>query len=103
MSIKSRHLVTIMSFAVSSVQSIESFLPESFAVGQTPRMQTDNAYHGNNIVLNSSFPVLTLDYGTEVGGFPFVEVESPSSAVQIQLKYTEPYSGLELPQSDGPW
>ncbi|CAI7634564.1 unnamed protein product [Penicillium pancosmium] len=92
-----------MSFAVSSVQSLEAFLPESFAVGQSPLMQADNAYHANDIVLNSSFPVLTLDYGNEVGGFPFVEVESPSSAVQIQLKYSEPYSGLELPEGDGPW
>ncbi|KAJ5732287.1 hypothetical protein N7493_003768 [Penicillium malachiteum] len=60
-------------------------------------------YNGQIIVLNRTQPVLTLDYGTEVGGFPFVETENPEQHVQIELKYSEPFDGLQLPYGDEPW
>ncbi|PWY93095.1 Six-hairpin glycosidase [Aspergillus sclerotioniger CBS 115572] len=61
--------------------------------------------HGNAacFTLDQNRPLITLDYGTEVGGFPFFDVESLSSAVQIEAKYTETEPGLEAPFGDGPW
>ncbi|PYI08416.1 Six-hairpin glycosidase [Aspergillus sclerotiicarbonarius CBS 121057] len=53
--------------------------------------------------LDQNSPLVTLDYGTEVGGFPFFDVDSLSSAVQIEAKYTEPEAGLDAPFGDGPW
>ncbi|PYH94325.1 Six-hairpin glycosidase [Aspergillus ellipticus CBS 707.79] len=53
--------------------------------------------------LNKDTPLVTLDYGTEVGGFPFFEVDTLSNVVQIEAKYTEAESGLDAPFGDGPW
>lgn len=54
--------------------------------------------------LDAASPVLTLDYGAEVAGFPYFGVQSISGAkdAQVELKYSEPYHGLSLPYSDGP-
>lgn len=56
------------------------------------------------MTLDSSTPVLTLDYGAEVAGFPFFEVTSVGgSTAQIELKYSEQFQGLNLDYGDGPW
>ncbi|KAJ5725279.1 Six-hairpin glycosidase [Penicillium malachiteum] len=55
------------------------------------------------ITLTPSDTLATLDYGTEVGGFPFFHVQSKSGNVQVEAKYTEPKIGLAEPFSDGPW
>lgn len=57
---------------------------------------------GSSITLNSSFPVVTFDYGAEVAGFPSFNVRSLSGLAQVELKYSEPYNGLRLLYSDGP-
>lgn len=61
-------------------------------------------YHpGSPVTLDASKPLLTLDYGAEIGGFPFVEVEHEAgSAAQLELKYTEAFLGLQRPRGDGP-
>jgi hypothetical protein len=46
---------------------------------------------------------VTLDYGTEVGGFPQFQAKSISAPVQIEAKYTEAKNGLENASGDGPW
>ncbi|PYH30127.1 Six-hairpin glycosidase [Aspergillus neoniger CBS 115656] len=61
--------------------------------------------HGNAscFTLNQKSSLVTLDYGTEVGGFPFFHVDSLSTAVQIEAKYTESKTGLDESFGDGPW
>ncbi|RAK89297.1 Six-hairpin glycosidase [Aspergillus costaricaensis CBS 115574] len=61
--------------------------------------------HGNAscFTLDQKSSLITLDYGTEVGGFPFFHVDSLSNAVQIEAKYTETKTGLDEPFGDGPW
>ena len=46
---------------------------------------------------------MTLDYGTDRSGFPIFSVESLSGDTQIEVKYSEEFPALALPQSDGPW
>jgi hypothetical protein len=46
---------------------------------------------------------VTLDYGTEVGGFPQFQAKSISAPVQIEAKYSEAKNGLENASGDGPW
>ncbi|GKZ50276.1 hypothetical protein AbraIFM66951_003272 [Aspergillus brasiliensis] len=66
---------------------------------------TNYTQHGNAscFTLDQRSPLVTLDYGTEVGGFPFFHVDSLSAAAQIEAKYTETKPGLEEPFGDGPW
>lgn len=74
-----------------------------FYLGNNSSMSNLSPYSGKSITLDAQNPVLTLDYGAEVAGFPFVEVASlDTSGAQIELKYSEPYGGLELPVGDGP-
>lgn len=56
----------------------------------------------SSFTLTSSSPVLTLDYGAEVAGFPTFNVQKLSKPAQVELKYSEPYDGLSMPYSDGP-
>ncbi|KAL4954392.1 Six-hairpin glycosidase-like protein [Aspergillus filifer] len=62
-------------------------------------------YDANNtcITLSHSHPNITLDYALEVGGFPFLNIHTLPSPVQIEVKYTEAKSGLYEPFADGPW
>jgi hypothetical protein len=83
----------------------QSYLPDAYQVSSdTPAIGDLVKYGGESIALNNSFPMVTFDYGSLVGGFPYVEIEGePNAAVQIELKYSEPYDGLDQPQADGPW
>jgi len=62
-----------------------------------------NAYHGQPLTLSSSAPVLTLDYGTETGGFAYIDVASVTGPCEIEFKFTEAFAGLNSPYGDGPW
>ncbi|KAL3466339.1 hypothetical protein BJX64DRAFT_284602 [Aspergillus heterothallicus] len=55
------------------------------------------------ITLNGQNPLVTLDYGTEAAGIPFFDVDFVSNPVQIEAKYSEPYSGMDEPYGDGPF
>ena len=55
------------------------------------------------LTLSPSDPLATLEYGTEVAGFPFFPTHSLSGVVQIQVKYADKISELFQPYSDGPW
>jgi hypothetical protein len=52
--------------------------------------------------LTPSTSVVTLDYGSEVAGYPFFVVSSVTGSVQIEVKYSEEFSGLLANLSDGP-
>jgi hypothetical protein len=43
-----------------------------------------------------------LDYGSEVAGYPFFVISSVTGSVQIEVKYSEEFSGLLANLSDGP-
>lgn len=62
-----------------------------------------NTSSGAPFTLNASAPIATLDYGQERAGYPFFSVAALSQPVQIEVKYSEPYSGLAEPWSDGPY
>ncbi|KAH8885313.1 Six-hairpin glycosidase, partial [Thozetella sp. PMI_491] len=69
-----------------------------------PSIDGLSSYAGAGIMLNASHPVLTLDYGMEIGGWPFIDVATgPEVPVQVEFKYTEPFDGLNHPWGDGPW
>ncbi|KAJ5703137.1 hypothetical protein N7488_010685 [Penicillium malachiteum] len=96
-------VVTLLSLPLTGVFASQCYTPKAYHVGSSPKIDGVSEFHGESVVLNSTHPVLTLDYGTEVGGFPFVETEDPEQPVQIELKYSEPFDGLQLPYGDGPW
>ncbi|KAJ5851658.1 uncharacterized protein N7529_011043 [Penicillium soppii] len=74
--------------------------PEKYSIGS----QTSN-HNGSNtcFTLSGSHPIVILDYGNEVGGFPLFQAQSLSGPVQIEAKYTEARNGLESSSGDGPW
>lgn len=82
--------------------SPESFLPVSYALSTTPVDSGLAAYSTRRkYVLSKHSPVLTLDYGVDVAGFPYVDIVSGTG--QIELKYTEDFDGLNQIYGDGPW
>ncbi|KAL4887570.1 Six-hairpin glycosidase-like protein [Aspergillus karnatakaensis] len=75
------------------------FVPVSLHVGGTPSMPFAD-YHEFTLETNS--PIATLDYGTHVAGLPIFEISALSGQSEIELKYSEQFSGLYEPLSDGP-
>jgi hypothetical protein len=82
--------------------SPESFLPVSYALSTAP-VETGFATHSTQrkYSLSKHAPVLTLDYGVDVAGFPYIDIVSGTG--QIELKYTEDFDGLNQLYGDGPW
>ncbi|KFY52885.1 hypothetical protein V496_08090 [Pseudogymnoascus sp. VKM F-4515 (FW-2607)] len=81
-----------------------SYTPVAYSIGTEPVINGLVKYAGGPLKLDAANPVVTLDYGANVAGFPFVEVSSVSaSGAQIELKYSEPFGGLKEPWSNGPF
>ncbi|OBT78844.1 hypothetical protein VF21_02515 [Pseudogymnoascus sp. 05NY08] len=81
-----------------------SYTPVAYSIGTEPVIDGLVKYAGEPLKLDAANPVVTLDYGANVAGFPFVEVSSVSaSGAQIELKYSEPFGGLKEPWSNGPF
>lgn len=86
-----------------NVASQTSYTPVSFGLGTAPIIDGLQPY-SNEFTLTSASPVLTLDYGADVAGFPYFDVTSFAEAgTQIELKYSEQFQGLNLAYGDGPW
>jgi hypothetical protein len=80
------------------------YTPNAFAVGNAPTIDGFKTYLGQKIRLDQSTPVLTLDYGADVAGFPYFEVSSfEGTSAQVELKYSEQFPGLKSSTGDGPW
>lgn len=47
--------------------------------------------------------MLTLDFGTEVGGFAYIDVEHADGPSQVEFKFAETFHGLTSPTGDGEW
>jgi hypothetical protein len=60
-------------------------------------------WENRSLILSPAKPFVVFDYGSEVAGFPYFNVSSLSGIVHIEVKYTEEFSGLLQPFSDGPW
>lgn len=81
-------------------RSEDVFVPVGIAVGSAPQVETEGYAP---FTLNETNPLATLDYGGESAGYPFFEVSSLTGAVQVEVKYTEEFDGLNQPFSDGPF
>ena len=80
------------------------YVPVAYYLGNGPSIDGLQPYSGGDLTLDIFSPVLTLDYGAEVAGLPFVQVSSMSGpSSQIEIKYSEPFDGLDKKFSDGPW
>jgi hypothetical protein len=75
----------------------------AYHLGQNLSIDAKTPYQKKNIELSPSQPFLTLDYGTDRSGFPIFCIDSLSDATQIEVKYSEEFPALALPQSDGPY
>ncbi|KAG9242195.1 hypothetical protein BJ878DRAFT_516741, partial [Calycina marina] len=52
-----------------------NYMPVSYAIAPTPLIEGLVQYFpGDPLTLDSANRILTLDYGAEVSGFPFVEI-----------------------------
>ncbi|CZR61468.1 uncharacterized protein PAC_11364 [Phialocephala subalpina] len=87
-----------------NARSQTSYTPVAFAIGTAPIIDSLQPLSENAVILSPSAPVLTLDYGANVAGFPYFDVTSLAGpAAQIELKYSEQFEGLNLKTGDGPW
>ncbi|OJJ36310.1 hypothetical protein ASPWEDRAFT_169838 [Aspergillus wentii DTO 134E9] len=95
-------LMLFLIFLPSSLalaQSQSNFTPKSLHRGTVPTIPTD-AYH--EFTLDEHHPHATLDYGAHVAGLPSVQIAALSGPVQVEVKYSEQFSGLLEPLADGP-
>ena len=89
---------------IIKTREASSYTPVAYFIGIAPTINGLLPYSATPLKLDASNPVLTLDYGSEVAGFPFIEVTSVTeSGTQLLSKYSEPYNGLNLEYSDGPF
>ncbi|KAJ5632246.1 hypothetical protein N7490_008585 [Penicillium lividum] len=78
----------------------QTFSPKALITGQDiqwPKLKP------SKFSLTLESPVATIDYGSEVAGYPFFEIESVEAPAQIEVKYSEPYAGLQHVWGDGPY
>ncbi|KAJ5682304.1 glycoside hydrolase family 78 protein [Penicillium macrosclerotiorum] len=81
-----------------------SFLPRKIHSGTLPSINTKTLSKGHPITLDSDESTLvTLDYGFEVAGFPYFQVSDLDRPLQIEIKYTEQFDGLNHVWADGPY
>lgn len=97
---QSKHLFALILFYIFNFTL--AYTPTAFSIGKSPVIDGLQTYTGQPFTLNTSSPVATFDYGSLVAGFPYVQIAS-EVPVQIELKYSEPFDGLNLPYGDGPW
>jgi hypothetical protein len=90
-----------------NLRATATYTPVAYHIDKESPVKPDQFQHCESaatFTLNASSPTLSLDYGAEVAGFPYVEISSfTGEYAQIELKYSEPYEGLGLPYGDGPW
>jgi hypothetical protein len=104
--------VVVASSVTTAKQTINScatssYTPVAYHIGKESPAKPDQCQHCEStttFTLNASSPTLSLDYGAEVAGFPYVHISSfIGEYAQIELKDSEPYEGLGMSYGDGPW
>ncbi|OGM51017.1 hypothetical protein ABOM_000071 [Aspergillus bombycis] len=78
----------------------DTFTPVGVAVGDQPELSTNDFA---TFALDPQSPLATVDYGAERAGYPFLVVSSLTQPVQLEVKYSEEFNGLDHPFSDGPY
>ncbi|GAB1734037.1 hypothetical protein NU195Hw_g7635t1 [Hortaea werneckii] len=78
-------------------------LPKTYALGTGPELYESSSYTGSPITLCSATPYVTLDFESNVAGFPFVVVTDITKPAEVEVKYAEQFVALSHPESDGPW
>jgi hypothetical protein len=76
------------------------FVPVGIALGTEPQLETSTFA---SFTLDPTNPLATIDYGAERAGYPYFVVSSLSEPAQVEVKYSEPFTGLASPLSDGPY
>jgi len=64
----------------------ENFLPVGAAIGTIPLIRTTNITQG--FMLSADLPLVSLDFGHEVAGYPFFVADAVSGPAQVELKYS---------------
>lgn len=74
-------------------------------LGSSDTTSTSTSLYENStsITLSPSQPIVTLDYGSEIAGFPFFVTTTSGPSVQIEVRYSESLVGLSHENADGPW
>ncbi|RAQ42113.1 hypothetical protein AFGD_000829 [Aspergillus flavus] len=78
----------------------DTFTPVGVAVGDQPELNTNDFAE---FALDPQSPLATVDFGAERAGYPFFVISSLSQPVQLEVKYSEEFNGLDHPFSDGPY
>ncbi|KAI7155051.1 Six-hairpin glycosidase [Hortaea werneckii] len=78
-------------------------MPKRYALGTGPELNESSSYDGSPIALIPEKPYVTLDFESDVAGFPSFVVADLTEAVEIEVKYAEQFVALSHPESDGPW
>ncbi|KAE8369937.1 Six-hairpin glycosidase-like protein [Aspergillus caelatus] len=78
----------------------DTFTPVGVVVGDQPELSTNDFAA---FALDPQSPLATVDYGAERAGYPFFVISSLSQPVQLEVKYSEEFNGLDHPFSDGPY
>lgn len=94
------HVPLSRSAFCSQPYSNSTFYPTSYALGNGA---ISNLKPFQAFQLSPLAPMATLDYGHEVAGVPIFEVEYVSGKVQIEVKFSEEFAGLDAVYSDGPF
>ncbi|USP75811.1 glycoside hydrolase family 78 protein [Curvularia clavata] len=55
------------------------------------------------VTLSPAHPIITLDYGADVAGFPFFVAAENGASAQIEVKYSESFATIQGDNADGPW
>lgn len=83
----------------NATDSTSTFNVQRLQLGEHPVIPSG---HSREFALTSNTPCATLDYGADVAGFPVFDIISLSGPAQLEVKYSEQFSGLLEPLSDGP-
>ncbi|EMD67718.1 glycoside hydrolase family 78 protein [Bipolaris sorokiniana ND90Pr] len=77
--------------------------PRKYSLSADVQVADQSYDNTTTITLSPAHPVLTLDYGTEIAGFPFFVVAEGASPAQIEAAYSEAFAYLDDENADGPW
>ncbi|PQE11261.1 is able to hydrolyze alpha-1 protein [Rutstroemia sp. NJR-2017a BVV2] len=86
---------------LTSADSNSIVRPSGVYIGDKPSSSTVPGCQ--SFTLNQIGQIATLDYGEERAGHPYFNISSLDNPVQIEVKYTEPFDGLNNVFSDGPY
>ncbi|KAJ0423195.1 hypothetical protein BJY00DRAFT_310324 [Aspergillus carlsbadensis] len=87
------------SSSAASLNQTSTFNAQRVELGQGPTIP-DGPFAEFELTPNT--PCATVDYSANVAGFPVFDVTSLSGPAEIEVKYSEQFSGLLEPLSDGP-